>query len=176
MTPMVDTATKRAVLIISAMSSFFVPFITSSVNIALPTIGREFKIDAVLLSWVPTAYILASALFLLPFGRLADIHGRKKIFLSGISIYTIGALASALSISGLMLIACRVIQGIGSALTFGTSMAILTSVYPREERGKAIGITTASVYIGLSIGPFLGGFLTQHLGWRSIFYINVPKM
>jgi len=169
-----DSALKRTVLIIACLSSFIVPFIGSSVNIALPTIGKEFNIDAVTLGWVPTAYLLASAMFLLPFGRVADIYGRKKIFLAGTVIYTIGSLFSALSISGLMLVTCRVIQGIGSAMTFGTSMAILTSVYPLEERGWAIGITTATVYSGLSLGPFLGGFLTQHLGWRSLFYFNVP--
>lgn len=169
-----DPETKRAVLIIASMSSFMVPFIGASVNVALPAIGKEFNIDAVLLSWVPTSFLLASAMFLLPFGRSADIHGRKKVFLIGIIIYTFGSLLSALSISGLMLIACRVIQGIGSAMTFGTAMAILTSVYPPQERGRAIGIATASVYTGLSLGPFLGGLLTQHLGWRSIFFINVP--
>ena len=169
-----DSALKRTVLIIACLSAFIVPFIGSSVNIALPTIGKEFKIDAVTLGWVPTSYLLASAMFLLPFGRIADIYGRKKIFLAGTIIYTIGSLFSALSLSAPMLIACRVIQGIGSAMTFGTSMAILTSVFPLEERGWAIGITTASVYSGLSLGPFLGGFLTQHLGWRSLFYFNVP--
>jgi EmrB/QacA subfamily drug resistance transporter len=169
-----DSALKRTVLFIACLSAFIVPFIGSSVNIALPTIGTEFKIDAVTLGWVPTSYLLASAMFLLPFGRIADIYGRKKIFLAGTVIYTLGSLLSALSLSSLMLIACRVIQGIGSAMTFGTSMAILTSVFPIEERGWAIGITTASVYSGLSLGPFLGGFLTQHLGWRSVFYFNVP--
>ena len=123
---------------------------------------------------MPTSYLLASAMFLLPFGRIADIYGRKKIFLAGTIIYTIGSLFSALSFSGPMLISCRVIQGIGSAMTFGTSMAILTSVYPLKERGWAIGITTATVYSGLSLGPFLGGFFTLHLGWRSLFYFNVP--
>ncbi len=169
-----EAGLKRTVLIIACLSSFIVPFIGSSVNIALPTIGQEFKIDAVTLGWVPSSYLLASAMFLLPFGRIADIHGRKKIFLAGTVIYTIGSLLSALSFSGSMLIACRVIQGIGSAMTFGTSMAILTSVFPLEERGWAIGIATASVYSGLSLGPFLGGFLTQHLGWRSLFIFNVP--
>ena len=168
------SALKRTVLIIACLSAFIVPFIGSSVNIALPTIGTEFKIDAVTLGWVPTSYLLASAMFLLPFGRIADIYGRKKIFLAGTVIYTLGSLFSALSLSSLMLIACCVIQGIGSAMTFGTSMAILTSVFPIEERGWAIGITTASVYSGLSLGPFLGGFLTQHLGWRSVFYFNIP--
>jgi EmrB/QacA subfamily drug resistance transporter len=171
---MSDPSTQRAVLIVSAISSFLVPFMGSSTNIALPTIGSEFRMDAVLLGWVPTSYLLVSAMFLLPMGRIADIYGRKKIFFFGTIVYTVGSLVSALSISGSMLIACRIIQGIGSAMTFSTSMAILTSVYPREQRGKAIGIVTASVYTGLSLGPFLGGFLTQHLGWRSIFYLNIP--
>jgi EmrB/QacA subfamily drug resistance transporter len=169
-----DSALKRAVLIIACLSSFIVPFIGSSVNIALPSIGKEFHINAIILGWVPTSYILASAMFLLPFGRIADIYGRKKIFLSGIVIYTLGSLFSALSFSAPMLIASRVVQGIGSAMTFGTSMAILTSVFPLAERGWAIGITTASVYSGLTLGPFLGGFLTHYLGWRSLFYFNVP--
>ena len=130
-----ETTLKRTVLIIACLSSFIVPFIGSSVNIALPTIGKEFKIDAVTLGWVPSSYLLASAMFLLPFGRVSDIFGRKKIFLAGTVIYTIGSLFSALSFSAPMLIACRVIQGIGSAMTFGTSMAILTSVYPLGRTG-----------------------------------------
>ncbi|MBW1799865.1 MAG: MFS transporter [Deltaproteobacteria bacterium] len=150
------------------------PFITSSVNIALPTIGKEFHVDAVLLSWVPTSYLLSTAMCLMPFGRAGDIYGRKKIFLYGMIVYSIGSLFSALSVSIFMLIACRVIQGIGCAMAFGIAMAILTSVYPPKERGRAIGIVTASVYSGLSLGPVLGGILTQHLGWRCIFWINVP--
>jgi len=169
-----DTDNRRVVLIIAGVSSFLVPFMGSSINIALPAIGAEFKMGAVLLSWVPTSYLLASAIFLLFFSRIGDIYGRKKIFLSGMIVYTFGALISALSVSGLMLIVCRLVQGVGSAMTFGTSVAILTSVYPQKERGRALGIISASVYSGLSLGPFLGGFLTQHVGWRSLFYLNVP--
>jgi EmrB/QacA subfamily drug resistance transporter len=113
-------------------------------------------------------------MFLLPFGRIADVYGKKKIYLQGMIVYIIGSLTSALSISIFMLIAGRVIQGIGSAMASVSAIAILTSVFPKKERGAALGITVASVYTGLSLGPFLGGLLTQHLGWRSIFWINVP--
>lgn len=169
-----ETNIKRTVLIIAGISSFLIPFMGSSINIALPSISKEFRIDAVLLSWVPTGFLLSSAMFLLPFGRIADIYGRKKIFFIGMIVYSCGSLISAIAMSGLMLIACRVIQGIGSSMIFVTSMAIVTSVFPREERGSAFGITVGAVYTGLSLGPFLGGILTQQLGWRSIFYVNVP--
>ena len=143
-------------------------------NIALPPIGREFAMDAVLLAWVPTSYLLSATVFLLPFGRIADIYGRKKIFTYGIIIYTISSLLSATSTSAIMLICFRIPQGIGGAMIFGTGVAILTSAYPVEERGKALGINVASVYLGLSLGPFLGGLLTQYFGWRSIFLANLP--
>jgi len=165
---------KNIVLFVTTLSSFLTPFMASSINIALPSIGHEFSLNAVLLSWIPTSYILAAAMFLVPFGRVADIYGRKRIFLWGILIYTIASLISAISYSVIALIASRVLQGIGSAMVFGTGVAILTSVYPVEERGKALGINVAGVYLGLSLGPFLGGFLTQQFGWRSIFWINVP--
>lgn len=169
-----ERSLKRTVLTIACLSSFVVPFIGSSVNVALPSIGKEFRMDAVTLGWVPTSYLLASAMFLLPFGRMADIYGRKRVFWVGTSTFTLASLFTALSLSEGMLIAFRVVQGLGSAMTFGTAMAILTSVYPPAERGWAIGINTAAVYIGLSVGPFVGGILTQYLGWRSLFYFTIP--
>jgi len=167
-------AIKLSALIIASLSSFLTPFMISSVNIALPTIGKEFKTDAVLLSWVATSYLLAAAVSLVPFGKLGDIYGRKKIFIGGQVIVTITSLLAAISVSAHMLIIFRIFQGIGGAMVFATSIAILTSVYPPQERGKVLGIAVAAVYIGLSCGPFFGGWLTQHFSWRSIFLINIP--
>ena len=130
--------------------------------------------DAVLLAWIPTSYLLSATVFLLPFGRIADIYGRKKIFIYGISLYTISSLLAATSTSAIMLIALRIPQGIGGAMIFGTGVAILVSAYPAAERGRALGINVAAVYLGLSLGPFLGGLLTQNFGWRSIFLVNIP--
>jgi EmrB/QacA subfamily drug resistance transporter len=164
--------TKRVVLIIAVMSSFLTPFTSSSVNIALPSIGTQLSLNAVALSWVATAYLLAAAAFLVPFGRIADIYGRKKIFRLGIIIDAIASIFCATSSSGEWLIVFRALQGVGGAMIFGTGIAILTSVFPANERGRALGISTAAVYTGLSAGPLVGGFLTGHFGWRSIFWLN----
>lgn len=164
---------KLIVLLVTTIASFLTPFMGSATNIALPSIGREFEIDAITLGWIATSYLLAAGIFSVPFGRIADVKGRKKVFVAGLSIYSIGSLLSAIAPSAELLIAFRVVQGIGGAMTFATAVAILTSVFPPAERGKAIGINTG-VYTGLSLGPFLGGYLTQNFGWRSVFFINVP--
>jgi EmrB/QacA subfamily drug resistance transporter len=166
--------TKRVTLFVVTLAAFLTPFDGSSVNIALPSIGREFSMDAISLGWVATAYLLASAMLLVPLGRLADIHGRKKFFTLGIVIFTGASFSMVLCTSGTMLICLRIVQGVGSAMIFGTGVALLTSVFPAQERGKALGINVAAAYLGLSVGPFLGGLLTLHFGWRSIFLVNVP--
>ena len=130
--------------------------------------------DAISLSWVATAYLLASAVFLVPFGKIADIWGRKKIFLWGICVFGAASFIMTLVATEHQMITVRIIQGIGAAMIYGTAIAILTAVFPPGERGKALGIYITSVYLGLSLGPFLGGVLTDQFGWQSIFYINVP--
>lgn len=169
-----DAETKRAALLIAILASFLTPFMVSSVNVALPVLGRELGMNAVLLSWVPTSYLLAAAMFLVPFGRIADIYGRKRIFSAGIIVYTIASGLIALSSTAAALLALRVVQGFGSAMIFGTGIAIVTSVFPPAERGRVLGINVSAVYVGLALGPSIGGFLTQQFGWRSIFLANVP--
>ncbi|MFH0988749.1 MAG: MFS transporter [bacterium] len=163
---------RKTVLVVSTVASFLTPFMASSVNIALPLIGLEFSLDAISLSWVATSYILAAAMFLVPFGRLADIYGRKRIFIYGLIGYAFISFLCGLAPSGVMLIVFRMLHGIFAAMIFGTGAAILTSVYPASERGRVLGINVAAVYVGLSIGPFVGGLLTDHFGWRSVFVVN----
>ncbi len=165
---------KIAALLVATIASFFTPFMGSAINIALPTIGADYAADAVLLNWVTNGFLLAAAIFAVPFGRIADIHGMKKIFTYGMIVFTISSLLCALSPNTLSLIGARVLQGIGSAMIFVTGLAIITSVYPPHQRGKAIGINIAAVYVGLSIGPVLGGLMTQYLGWRSLFFLMIP--
>ena len=171
-TPVGNGTSKGAVLLVATIAAFIFPFMGSAVNIALPSLWKELSLDAVILGWVATAYLLSSAALLVPFGRIADIYGRKKIFTCGLVIFTLSSLFCGMANSVTMLISCRVFQGIGGAMLAGTGVALLTTVFPVNERGKVLGINVASTYTGLSLGPVLGGVLTQHLGWRSIFFLS----
>jgi len=154
------------------MASFLTPFMGAAVNVALPALGREFSMNALSLNWVATSFLLAAAMSLVPLGRIADLYGRKRIFLWGIVLFTLSSLGCSLAPDAALLIVSRFLQGIGGAMIFGTATAILISVFPVSERGRVLGINVAAVYIGLSAGPLIGGLLTQHLGWRSIFLFN----
>ncbi len=163
---------RRNTLLAVVAASFLTPFMGSSIDLAIPSIGKQFGANAFLLGWMVASYLLASAAFLLPFGKVADIIGRRKVFVAGISGFTLFSLLCGFSQSIKMLIALRVFQGISSAMIFGTGMAILTSVFPASERGRVLGINTAAVYTGLSLGPVLGGAINHFWGWRFIFYTN----
>jgi len=166
------TAEKKQLYILlcaTTLSSFLTPFMGSGVYVALPVMARELSMTALTLSWVASSFILAAAITLVPLGRLADIYGRKKIFLSGAIIFTLSSLLCIWSPTSAFLIFVRVIQGIGGAMIFSTGTAMLISAYPPDERGKILGINIAAVYIGLTVGPFIGGLLTENLGWRYIF-------
>jgi MFS family permease len=165
-------ASKNIILIIVTTASFIMPFLVAAVNVALPTMGQEFGMEAVVMSWVSTVYFLATAMVQVPCGRLADIYGRKKILIIGlvISIFTSFLVAYANSVP--VLIISRALQGAGAGMTLNSGIAILTTVIPATERGQALGISMAGTYGGLSMGPFIGGVLTEQFGWPSIFILS----
>jgi EmrB/QacA subfamily drug resistance transporter len=169
-----ENISKKSVLLVATFAAFLTPFLGSAVNLALPSIGKDLHANAISLGWVISSFILSSAIFLLPFGRLADVIGRKKIFSLGILLFTISTFLIIFTGSITTLIILRIFQGISSAMIFGTSLAIITSVFQPGERGRAMGINITAVYLGLSLGPVIGGILTQYLGWRSIFAFLVP--
>ena len=171
---MQDTGRKRIILLVSSLASFLVPYTVSSLTVALPAISNSFGIDAVTLGWVTSAYLLTAAICIVPFGKLADLYGRKRFFIAGNILFAAGSFLAAISWAGWVIILARIVQALGGAMVFATSVAIVTEVFPPGERGKAIGIATATVYSGLSLGPFIGGVLTHNIGWPSIFLVNIP--
>ena len=171
--PQTTQSSGPVTLFVVSAVQFLTPFMLSAVGVALPTIGMEFSASAVQLGLVEAVYILAFSLFLLPAGRLGDIYGRKKIFITGILVFILGTILVALAFTMDSFILFRFIQGSGGAMISGTSVAILSSVFPPHKRGRAMGIIVGCTYLGLSLGPVLSGFMVAHLGWRWIFYLGV---
>ncbi len=147
---------------------------SSIVNIALPVIRAEFQAEIVVIEWVVISYLLIITALLMIFGRLADLYGRKKIYIIGIIIFMAGSALCAISNSVVTLIISRGIQGLGASCIMANGLAIITDVFPARERGKVLGLVGTTVAFGLSSGPIIGGVITSYLGWRFIFLINLP--
>jgi len=167
-----DNSIRRSTLMVVTEISFITTFMSSAINLAIPSIGHSFSSSTILLGWIVTVYILTTATFLLPFGRFADIYGRKKILIVGLITFSVFTLLCGLSWSVSSLLVFRALQGLSSSAIFSTNIAILVSAYPSDKRGKVLGISTASTYLGLSLGPVIGGTVNHYLGWRSIFYFT----
>ena len=165
---------KWIVLLITSIGAMMAPLDGSIVNVSLPTIAASLNMDYATVIWVPTAYLVTITVLLLIMGRLSDMRGRRPIFIAGFGVFVLGSLLCSLAQNGGELIAFRILQGVGGACIFATSMAIVTDVFPGNERGKALGINIMAVYVGGALGPSLGGFLTETLGWPSIFWVNIP--
>ena len=166
---MAEAVNKNVVLVIAVLASFVSSINVTAINVALPSIGNEFGLSAPMLGWMANAYILAQAALLVPFGRLADLFGRLRIFKIGLLISVATFSLCMIVQSGSMLLVLRVFQGVGAAMVAGTGMALVTLVFPTNERGRALGVTVAGVYVGMAFGPSIGGVLTSQFGWRSIF-------
>lgn len=169
---MFDFRKPIAILPVIALTSFMGTFLISSVNIALPAIGRDFELSPVMLSWVVTSFLLSTALFLLPVGIWADRRGVKKVYQYGLIIFTLTTFLIPLSQSGIWLVVLRFVQGIGAAFMNTTGQAILVAAYPPQQRGRVLGISVSATYMGLAMGPFVGGYLTQYAGWTTIFWLS----
>ncbi len=158
------------VLLVLCLANVLVPFMTSAINLALPFMNADLELNARMSSWIPTSYMLTTAILQIPCAKLADMYGRKRMFILGVALFTVFSVFCGMATSGIWLIVWRVMTGLGSAMLFGTSTAILTSSVSSDKRGWALGLITSVVYISLAAGPLLGGMLTTAFGWQSIFY------
>ncbi|WP_028992413.1 MFS transporter [Thermoanaerobacter thermocopriae] len=163
-----------AILSAVVIGSIMGPIDGSIVNIAMPEFTKVFHTNITTVSWVSMTYLLVLSSLMMTFGRLGDMLGYKKLYQYGLLTFSISSAVLSLSVNIYMLIIMRAIQAIGAGMVMSMTSAIITSVFPPNERGKALGINAMSISIGLAIGPTLGGFLLSNLGWQSIFYINVP--
>nr|WP_320132946.1 MFS transporter [uncultured Holophaga sp.] len=164
-----DSRANRWAYLICMVTSFLVPFMISSLNLAIPEIGIHFKGSQYQLNWVVASFLLMAGSFLLPMGKLADLTGRVRVFKVGLGLFLVATILCLISPTIHWLIAFRVLQGLGASMIFSTSVAILTTLVPPQERGKAMGINVGIVYIAYSLGPVLGGALCSWFGWKGIF-------
>lgn len=156
-------------LVIAIITSFAGTFSASAINIAIPQISAEFGSNAELTGWVLTGFLVGAVIFSVPFGRLADLTGRKRIYALGVVIFAVTSLACAITDSIWIIIAIRILQGAGAAMYLSTNIAVMVDAQPPQKKGGALGIVVATSYIGLSVGPTLGGVLVTIFGWKSIF-------
>ncbi|MEN6554277.1 MAG: MFS transporter [Methanobacterium sp.] len=163
---------KKDLLLVGILVSFLTPFVRSSINLALPALAYEFDLSAVSLTLISTVYLLVNAILYIPFGRVGDIYGRKRIFQYGLIIFTISSFVSAFSTSGEMFLFTRIFQAVGNAMVFANLNAMISSAFPVNERGRAFGLTSMGVFVGLIFGPILGGAITEIVGWRTLFYLD----
>jgi len=153
---------------------FMIMLDNTVVNVALNSIQRDLGISLSELEWIVSGYALTFAALMLTGGKLADMYGRRLMFIVGLVVFTASSLACGLSTSAAMLIAARVVQGAGAALMNPATLSIITATFPPRQRGTAIGIWAGTSALALAIGPLVGGLLTQHLNWSWIFFVNVP--
>ncbi len=163
-----------SVLLSIGIGTFMSALDGSVANVILPVVSRTFGTDITTVEWVVTIYLLVVSGLLLSFGRLGDLYGHKPVYVSGFVIFVIGSALCGLSPTAGMLIASRALQALGAAMLFSNAPAILTKNFPAAQRGQALGMQATMTYLGLTVGPSLGGWLTQQFGWHAVFFINVP--
>lgn len=167
-----DKKFNPSVLIAVMITALITTFMGNALNLSIPDLESTFSVNASTINAVVSAYIITIAALSLPFGKIADVRGRRKIFLMGIGGFGLMSAINAFSVNFVMFIAVRILQGVFAAMMFSTMNAILISCYPRSQQGKMLGLSVAATYIGLTMGPVIGGFLQNSFGWRSIFAVS----
>lgn len=157
-----------------AFGLFMIMLDNTVVNVALPTIGRDFEAGLSELEWVVNGYALTFGVLMLTGGKLADLLGRRRIFIAGLAIFTLASLACGLATNAELLIGARIVQGLGAALMNPATLSIIIATFPPRQRGMAIGIWAGVSAMALAIGPLLGGLITDQIHWSWVFFINVP--
>src|SRR6266516_812524 len=169
-----DEHRKWWTLLAVAFGLFMIMLDNTVVNVALPSIQRDLKVSVSSLEWVVNAYFLTFAVLMLTGGKLADLLGRRRIFIAGLVVFTLSSLACGLATNGETLIAARAVQGIGAAMMNPATLSIITATFPPRQRGMAMGIWVGVSAMALALGPITGGLLAEHADWSWIFFINVP--
>lgn len=164
-------SSNKLTLFTICVAAFLTPFSVSTMNVISPELAAYFNADAVLLAWLNTAFFLGAGIVLMPAAKLCDIFGRRKIYAIGVGGFALFSFISALSFSIWMLLACRFLQGMCGAFIVGPAMALTTAIFPPSQRGRALSILVGAVYLGSSVGPFVGGGLSHYWGWRSVFVL-----
>ena len=167
-----QTSEQSSILRVAVITSFITTFMGSALNLSIPQMEEQFGVSAAMIGWVVTAFTLSVAALSVPFGKLADATGRRRVFLLGIILFVVFSVMCAFSPNIWMLLLCRVLQGVASSMIFATNNAILISVFPPEQRGRVLGTSVAGTYIGLSAGPVIGGILNHYINWQSIFIMS----
>jgi len=163
---------KRSHILISlAIAPFLTNFIVAALNIAIPSMALDLNIEAVPLGWIPTSYLIALTIFLIPSGKLGDIYGRKRLFTVGLIFFTVASFITVFSYSYQLVLISRIFQGIGSALIFSNLYAMIASIFIQQDRIRALSLIFGCIFLGSFLGPLVGGLLTYFYGWRSIFVL-----
>jgi len=165
---------QRLFVILISIASFMGTLDSTIVNISLPTIADYYSTSIALVSWIPIAYLLTLASALIAFGHFADLHGYRKVYISGFLVFTVASFLCAVSPTIQILIGCRIIQGLGAAMLQAIGGAMIAVYLPKQIRGWALGMLSTFAALGVAVGPVLGGYLTEYLSWHWIFFVNIP--
>lgn len=163
---------QKTILFVVITTAFITTFTGSALNLSVPDMGEYFGVSATTVGWLVTGYTLVVAAMSVPFGRISDLTGRKRVLVLGILLFGASSLAAMFGFAMWMIISLRILQGIGGAMIFSTNTAVLISSFPGADRGKVLGYSLAATYVGLSAGPVVGGILNHSFGWRSIFALT----